>query len=280
MTTNQPAVHNSRKIALTVGEVFDHLAAEYDQKFSNSLIGRAQREAVWKILTSKFKSGETVLELNCGTGVDARFLASRGISVFACDASQQMIAEAKKRVCHDLTMRPTTFFNLATEKIGELHPEQRFDGAFSNFSGLNCVQDLESFASSLTTLVRYRGHVLLCFSTRICLMEIIHYSLRGNWRKGFRRLKGTTVATLGDLQLPVYYPTLGQIRRCFAPHFTLRSFMGIGVAVPPSYFESWVRKHQKTFLFLCQLEVMIARLPLLRVTGDHMLLCFEKVSQC
>jgi ubiquinone/menaquinone biosynthesis C-methylase UbiE len=265
-------------MGVAAGRVFDQLAAKYDSEFSNSLIGKAQREAVWKVLTRYFKDGDNILELNCGTGVDAMFLAGKGISIFACDASQQMVAKAEQNLRQRSPLLPAVFFHLPTERIRELHPENRFDGAFSNFSGLNCVEDLGSVAYSLSNLVKKGDHLLLCFSTRFCLTEMGYYLLRAQWKKALRRCKGSTVATVGTQQFPVYYPNLQQVRSSFGPDFRLRSCTGIGVAIPPSYLEGWAQKHRKAFQILCRLEKLIATVPILRVTGDHMLLCFEKVS--
>jgi len=260
------------------GAAFDLLAAGYDQNFTESLIGRAQRNAVWEVLTHTFEVNDNILELNCGTGEDAAFMAGRGISVFACDASPQMIARAEQRLCRQTSLLPIAFCHLPTERIGELRPETLFDGVFSNFSGLNCVEDLGAVALSLSNLVKPGGRLLLCFSTRYCLIEIVYYLIRGQGEKAWRRCKGYTVATLANQQLPVYYPTLRQIRDRFAPHFTLRAYRGIGVAVPPSYCGNWARRHRAAFRMLCRLEGILSAVPILRVTGDHVLLCFEKVS--
>src|ERR1700722_6109350 len=94
------------------GTAFDHLAEDYDQIFTNSLIGRAQRNAVWKVLTETFSQNDNILELNCGTGEDAIFLAGSGISVLACDASRQMIVRAKERLRHISPQIPLAFCEL------------------------------------------------------------------------------------------------------------------------------------------------------------------------
>ena len=231
------------------------------------------------MLTRTFRANEKVLELNCGTGEDAIFLAGNGISVFALDASPQMIARAEQRLQHSSPQIPVVFCELPTERIGELHPETQFDGAFSNFSGLNCIADLDAVASSLAGLVKQGGRLVLCFSTRFCLIEILYYLSVGQWRKAFRRCKGYSEVTLDGMQFTVYYPTLRKIRQSFAPDFRLDSCTGIGVTVPPSYLEAWARQHPRLFLLLRRLEERLAALPILRSTGDHVLLCFEKVSR-
>jgi ubiquinone/menaquinone biosynthesis C-methylase UbiE len=261
------------------GAAFDRIAQDYDQIFTDSLIGRAQRDAVWKVLTGTFRASERVLELNCGTGEDAIFLAANGVSVLALDASPQMIARAEHRLQHNAPQVSVVFCELPTERIGELHPETQFDGAFSNFSGLNCIADLDAVASSLAGLVKQGGRLVLCFSTRFCLIEILYYLAVGQWRKAFRRCKGYSEVTLDGMEFTVYYPTLRKIRQSFAPDFRLDSCTGIGVAVPPSYLEAWARQHPRLFLLLRCLEERLATLPILRSTSDHVLLCLEKVSR-
>lgn len=80
------------------GLAFDSIAEQYDDIFTRSLIGRAQRDAVWDVLRRTFRTGERILELNCGTGEDALFLSRLGVSVVACDASKRMIAVAARRM--------------------------------------------------------------------------------------------------------------------------------------------------------------------------------------
>jgi SAM-dependent methyltransferase len=264
---------------LSAGAVFDRIAASYDHDFTDSRIGRAQRGEVWKVLRKIFRANDNILELNCGTGEDALFLAAQGTSVFSCDASQQMIMRAQQRLREKQKLLPIVFCILPTERIAELSPPTPFDGVFSNFSGLNCVADLFPLSAELAKLTRPGSQLLLCFSTRYCLIEILYYMLRGQPQKAFRRCKGRAQASLHGAPLTVYYPTLGELRRCFAPHFQLRSVRGVGVAIPPSYLESWVTRHPRVFALLCRIEARVAALPFLRSTGDHFLLRFERVTE-
>jgi ubiquinone/menaquinone biosynthesis C-methylase UbiE len=271
-------LHAGAAAGRVAGQVFDRLAATYDRDFTESLIGRAQRDAVWRVALKTFCPGDNLLELNCGTGEDAFFLAAHGISVFACDASPAMIARAEQRLAHKPHAPQVVFCHLPTERIAELNPEERFDGVFSNFSGLNCIAELEPVAASLSGLVKQGDRLLLCFSTRFCLWEILSYSLRGNFGKAFRRWGGSATAVLDGAPLTVHYPTVREISRSFAPHFRLCGQTGIGVAIPPSYLEPVVRRHPMLLRALRCLEPMLAGLPGLCTMGDHMLLCFEKVT--
>jgi hypothetical protein len=81
------------------------------------------------------------------------------------------------------------------------------------------------------------------------------------------------------MPVDVYYPTLNTLRSAFLPYFKLRSVRAIGLLVPPSYVESWIRKHSLLLRIFVRLDMFFSRLPLLRTRGDHMLLHFEKTGE-
>ncbi|HSY02500.1 MAG TPA: class I SAM-dependent methyltransferase [Acidobacteriaceae bacterium] len=261
------------------GVAFDAIADLYDSLFTGSLIGRAQRTAVWRETLCVFRPGDRILELNCGTGEDALFLAGRGIRVCACDASPRMIGQAKTRRAAEAPLSPIDFRILRTEHIDSLRGEGQFDGVFSNFSGLNCVNDLARTARSLASLVRPRANLLLCVSTRYCLWEIAHYATKGDFRRAFRRCRGFAEVHLNGHSLPVHYPTLRLMRKWFDPFFRLRSVTGIGVVVPPSYLEAWTQNHLGMLRMCEAADRMLSRLPGARVLGDHMLLHMERLTR-
>jgi SAM-dependent methyltransferase len=210
---------------------FDSLAAKYDDLFTRSMIGRAQRGAVWDELIDTFEPGSHILELNCGTGEDALFLAQHDVSVLACDASAQMIDTARRRMRSEDPEAPIEFRVLPTELLSKLGREELFDGAFSNFSGLNCVADLHLTAHQLASLVTMGAPVLICLSTRFCILEIAWFVLHGQFRKAFRRSSGFATVKVGEFTVKVHYPTLRAIKRTFSPHFRMRSCTGIGIAL-------------------------------------------------
>lgn len=263
----------------SAGVAFDSIAEEYDDLFTHSLIGRAQRDTVWEALRDEFHAGQRILELNCGTGEDALFLSRTGVSVYACDASERMIAVAARRMACESRGAQVQLEVRATEHIGELPAVGRFDGVLSNFSGLNCVEDLAPAARQLGRLVKPHGKLLLCLSSRVCAWETLWYLAHGQPARALRRWKGSATASLGDTAVDVQYPTVGDVRLKFAPEFVLRKITGVGVTVPPSYVEHLARKYPKVLKTLQRIDRGIAKWPLCRVIGDHTLLALERTSQ-
>ena len=257
---------------------FDRVANSYDKSFTHTAIGRAQRRQVWSRLLAAFAVGSRILELNCGTGEDARFLANRGRSVLACDASAAMIEVAKRGSEHETGHTDLRFLQIANEELGSLPAEEAFDGAFSNFSGLNCVSDVRPVARSLAKLVRPGGSVLLCVWNRVCLAEVIWYLAHGHPKKAVRRFSRKPTARLGDAMISVSYRSIREMRRAFWPWFAVSSRRSVGLFVPPSYMERLTGRRENLLARLEQLDRLLAGWPILRDVGDHVLLEFVRCN--
>jgi SAM-dependent methyltransferase len=257
---------------------FDAIAERYDESFTASKIGRAQRASVWDKLGGVFRSGDRLVEIGCGTGVDACFLAERGVDVIACDSSPQMVAVATRRVAEK--ERPGSIYPrlLAAEDIHALRHDGSFDGAFSNFGALNCVQDLRPFARDLAAVLNPGATALLCWMGPCCAWEIVWYLATGKPGKAFRRFHrdGVSAQLAGGANLRVRYPSVRELVRTFAPEFRLKSLKGIGIAVPPSYIESWANRLPRLFDFSVRADSLLGHCPGIRALADHVLLEFRR----
>lgn len=264
---------------------FDALASAYDETFTSSRIGRAQRKVITRELDHVFLPGQRVLECNCGTGIDAVHLAGRGVEVLACDSSPRMIESARQRA--DQARRksrlraPATFRVLATEEIGRLQQEGlagRFDGALSNFAGLNCVADLRRTARDLAVLLKPGAPALLCVFGRFCVWEVLWYLGHGKPSKAFRRLRrtGSVVRLAEGATVWVHYPSVRELVHVFAPEFKLKSWRGVGLTVPPTYLEILTGRFPKLLEIFARLDLKIGFFPLVRGMADHVLLTFER----
>ena len=254
-------------------EYWNATAETYDQIFPETLVGKIQRDAVWRELDRVFQSGQRILELNCGTGIDAVHLAERGMRVVACDLSPRMIELATGRSSAANVANRAMFRVMPTEQIAQLVKEGPFDGALSNFSGLNCVQDLSGVAHSLGNLLRPGAIAVLCMVGRIAPWEIVWHLAHGDTKRAMRRLHPMS----DDSRVQTHYPPVRAIVRTFAPEFRLLHWRGIGVAVPPSCMELWARRFPNLLKCLACADLWLTSCPGVKGLADCVLLSFERV---
>jgi ubiquinone/menaquinone biosynthesis C-methylase UbiE len=247
---------------MTVREpVFDKVAPQYDELWSDAPVGQAQRRQVWQCIDSLFAPGSLVLDLGCGTGIDALHLQSRGVNVHGIDASSRMIEITRERGIDADCCR---IEDLAGQNL-------RVDGVISNFGALNCVSSLAAVAESLATVVRPGGRLALCLLNRVCLWEIAYYLLRAQPLKALRRLKGYATSSIGAT---VFYPSARAVIRAFESRFRhIRSY-AIGLFVPPSYVTGFGKAGVER---LSALDERMGDKPVLRSLSDHRIYVFERI---
>lgn len=239
---------------------FNSIAERYDDVWTNTAVGVQQRFAVWRRIDSLFSKSDRVLDLGCGTGIDAHHLQMRGVEVYGIDGSEAMVQKAQSR--------GVNAHHLAIENLQCV--QSVFDGAISNFGALNCVRSLEVIAHRLARCIRPNGYLALCLMGRCCFWEAAYFVMRGEFRKAFRRFAGVTVCSFG---VEVCYPTKTDVLAAFSPYFLLAEMVGIGLFVPPSYVRVL---SQSAIARLAAIDSRLAGWPLLRSLSDHRLYVFQR----
>ncbi|MBC8121203.1 MAG: methyltransferase domain-containing protein [Gemmatimonadaceae bacterium] len=253
---------------------FDHLAEDYDRTYAMTRVGLLQRAQVWHHIDRLWHPGQQVLELGCGTGIDAEYLARRGVGVLATDSSVRMIEQAARR-CRFTDLVRTRV--LAAENVAAV--DGQFNGVFSNFAALNCVVDLDRFACALAPRVVPGSPVVVCLFGRSCLWEMAGYLGRGQPRRALRRWRpGTVRVSIGTgAEVLVVYHDRGQVVRAFAPWFRLEAMLGIGFAVPPTYLHGPVERWPRWFELGSRLDQRLARYWPVNRLADHVLYILQRV---
>jgi SAM-dependent methyltransferase len=250
---------------------FDAIAEVYDSTFTHTRIGSLMRAAVQSRMDVHFRPGQHILELNCGTGEDAIHLGKRGVEVLATDASLEMIRLTSAKIMSEKLSRIIKAQRLDWEAPSTL-PVAEFDGALSNFGGLNCVEDLRGAAQALAGCIRIGGIAVLVIMGPLCPWEWIWFMLHGRLSKAFRRLR-TGVQWRGT---PIRYPSIGTTKRAFSPMFRMIRASALGALLPPPFAESLAMRYPKMAQRLNRWEREIESLPLLPSLADHYVVELER----
>ncbi len=211
---------------------FDAHAATYDRQFTDTTTGTRMRRAVWKRCEARFLPGASILEMNCGTGEDARWLAEHGIKVLATDISPAMLAVAQAKLESSPARNLVRLRELAWENLAALD-EGPFDGALSNFGGLNCVEDLRAVAQALAAKLRPGAVAILCIMGPVVPSEWVRFLAKGKPSTAFRRLRRGGTQWSGAI---IRYPSIGETRRAFSPEFRMLRVSAVGSMLPLPWF--------------------------------------------
>ncbi len=255
--------------------LFDSMAESYDANFTETHIGRWLRGRVHARLNQHFKAGDHVLELGCGTGEDARHLAAQGVQVTATDSSGSMLATARRKNLHTPLATFQHLDLLALPAEGLAGP---YDGVYSNFGVLNCIDNWGGLAAWLAPRIPPRGKVGFGIMSPWCLWELAWHGAHLHFRRATRRLqKGTHFKLSGALEMPVYYPPPRRIAAEFSPWFRRTHIEGLALFLPTSDSYGVVEKRPRLLWMLTGLESRLAPLPGLAHFADHYWIEFERL---
>lgn len=117
----------------------------------------------WKEGTEKFvsflQSGNTVLDIGCGTGIKAHYLQKRGLSVTGIDFSEEMIQIARE------TTPEVDFHVLDFFQAGTL--DRKFDGLFAQAALLHVPKkDLKDLIAELSELIHPGGYFYIAVKAK------------------------------------------------------------------------------------------------------------------
>jgi SAM-dependent methyltransferase len=244
---------------------FDTLASSYDDTFTNTQIGQYLRRRVHQRLLRNFKAGDCVLELGCGTGEDALFLAEQGISVTATDGSEKMLQIAREKTQH-LSNVEVQYFDLQKRVL-----DGQFDGIFSNFGALNCLDDWRPLAAWLADKAKSGGIVSLGIMSPYCAWEFLWHVTHWKWDIALRRLRGSKFEGIA-----ITYPRVKRITEDFSPYFKRVHVMPLGLFLPTSALFDVVQKRPRLMQRLIALEERFGNVSQLAMLADHYWIEFER----
>jgi len=260
---------------------FDVIAAGYDLEFTETAVGKLQRNQVWQALQTLLPpKGQKVLELNCGTGADALWMCAHDCQVLATDISPNMVAITQEKAQKTGNTAQLTTSVCAIENLSELAHHGPFDLVFSNFGGLNCVSPaaLQRAGKDLYALLQPGGTLAVVVMGRFCIWEILYFLAKGQFKTAFRRFSRKPVwATLdGAAQIETWYYRPNELQQLFSTHANWRrvQLQAIGIALPPSYLNPFFEKRPALLSWLNRLEQK-ARQAYWARFSDHYWMVFE-----
>lgn len=258
-------------------EAFDSVAADYDGDRGNNAAIRDMRAEMWRWLDAVFAPGSRLLDLGCGTGLDAVRMARAGHHITATDWSAEMVRRTADRAARERLTDRLLALHVGAHELQRVPETEAYDGAYSDLGALNCVPDLDEVAQQCGRLLKRGGSLVFSVIGRVCPWEVAHYLLRGRWaRVKVRYARGQAPVRLNGRTVWTRYYTPREFYRPFRELFDLTHYRGLCVFVPPPYLIGVRERHAQWHARLWRLDRRAAGWPLLRGMGDHFLIVMRK----
>ena len=252
---------------------FNELAKYYDNDFTNTELGKLLRSRTHDLMVNLFPAGSSVLEINCGTGEDAAFLARQGVQVLATDGSAEMINCSRDKITRLGLSDKVTLKHCRFEELDSILEEgQIFDGILSNFGGINCAEELGILSKNISQRVRQGGYIFLCIMGRWTLWEWLYLG----YKRKFTRIRERICGECNWRGYTIRYFSPREALEYFEPYCKLAKISGLGLLLPPTYAGSVVIRYPKFFHFLNFIEKHIESIPGVAQFSDHFILILKR----
>ncbi len=261
---------NSEKVS----EAFSKQSVVFDELDKQNPLSKHLRNIFREEVMSHLKPGSSILELNCGTGLDAIYFASLGHHVLATDNAPGMIAALQDKVDRLGLTDAVSCQRLNYHDLSRLAP-QKFDFIVSNFGGLNCTPDLEDVLNQLAPLLNEGGKVTLVIMPKICPWELAMV-LKGKLRTAFRRFKKKTSANVEGVSFDCYYYNPSYVISRVKDTFHVRGLKGIFITVPPEFYQNFVERYPLLYRILSRTDNIIGRVFPFNRCCDHFMITLQK----
>jgi ubiquinone/menaquinone biosynthesis C-methylase UbiE len=261
----------------TVNRAFSKQSHHYDEDDQANFILQNMREQVYAHVQAYLKPGSNILELNAGTGIDALYFATSGHRVHATDLSSGMITQLRNKAELDAAGGRISFQQLPYNRLEEIQG-MKFDYVFSNFGGLNCIQDLAHVTSQLSSLLRKGSCVTFVVMPPVYLWELL-WIITGQFKKALRRLnKNGVMAHLEGEYFRTYYHSLPAIRKAFPPSFEFVRSEGLCAISPPPGSHQFASKHRSVYRQLKRGDKLLRNVFPFNRWADHIIVTFRLIS--
>lgn len=276
MSLHEPGMSVSAQLRATQ-HAFDSVAPDYDGPRGNNALIQAMRTEMWRWLDATFHSPSRLIDLGCGTGLDAVRMAQRGHFVTATDWSPLMVERTRERAAQQAVSARVQAIAVGGQDLQLLDGDGAYEGVYSNLGPLNCVPDLFEVSRQCARLLRPGGRVVFTVVGRICPWEIGHYLLHGKWsRATVRFARGVVPVQMNRQTIWTRYYGPREFYRAFRAEFRLDRYRGLCLFAPPPYLK-WVRdRYPRWYRALWRLDRHTAGWPLMRAMGDHFLIVMTR----
>lgn len=260
-----------------VNRAFSKQSFHYDREDDGNIVLKDMRAQVYNHVDRFINPNSFILELNAGTGIDALRFVRAGHRVHATDLSDGMIDQIKLKIQQADVTGKLSCQQLSYDQLDKVD-KKNFDYVFSNFGGLNCIQDLTLVTRHLPGILKRGAYVSWVIMPPVCAWELLGI-LKGHGTKAFRRFRKDGVRShLEGEHFTTYYHSLADARTAFGNSFKLIACEGLAALSPQPHRGDFPVRHPELYRNLRRLDSALRdHFPFNR-WADHIIVTFQYIG--
>lgn len=272
----------------TISERFDAVAPHYDlqsgppsgSRPGNRLVTWLRSEHL-AIVRDLVPENASLLDIGCGTGIEALALVQDGYSVLGIDISPAMVRQAQIKVAAFGIRFGAMFKALPAGQLSELDERGPFQGAYASLGTLNTEPNLPAVAAALHDRLESGAPFVVMVMNRRCWFEISYNLRRGQPGKTLDRSEewGESRAGTGDVIAPVRFYTPAAFAAHFAEYFEVERVIAFPLLLPPVHMAELYYRREEHFQRLLGRERRMREWPGFRAGGDHFLMVLRHTAE-
>lgn len=229
---------DSEKYYREVADYYDREACNYEERYWSNVVAQRIRQSFREeVKTHAFGN---VLEIGCGTGLDASHFGSiyPERKVYGIDIAPAMVASASRKV-QELGLENVRVMVGTPDDLQTLFPGVQFDHIYVFFGALNTVPDLRHVAGMLKKRMNRGGTMVITFVNKWYVADMLVDLLKCRFRRAFRRVRKTWggYSEVHRLESRCFSPR--EIKRAFGDDFQITRCRGYSILYPAWYRVRW-----------------------------------------
>jgi len=258
----------------SIKEAFSRQSEYFDEYEEQNQILKWMRKVTRTHVSKYLKNKDRILELNAGTGLDAVYFAEKGNRIHCIDISEGMLKKLEERINAGNLASLISFQVLSFTELNKLG-NTSFNYIFSNFGGLNCIENLKEVFIHFSDILQPGGKVTLVIIPPICPWELA-LLFKGNFRTAFRRLhKNGITANVEGIKFTSYYHSVSKTIDALGPDFRIIDLQGLASVSPPPYMINFPKRYPNFYKTLTHLDEKLSRRFPFNRWADHFILTVE-----
>lgn len=256
-------------------DVFGKIAEEYHCSFESNSSACLARSRVHRFFARHLSPDRgRVLDIGCGTGIDAQFIAGLGCKVHGVDRSVGMIAEATKQLANatvDIRKRvELASVEVTSENLAMLLSSIQSNQVVLSFGVINFIDDLHELFRVIGLNMQDGGVCVVTTLAKSSWWERI--TKNGQIRTGDQPKN----VSIGGTETRAWFWDCDDIVAASSGFFCTVEAVGIGSLYPPPYLDKYVRAFPRVQRTLWKLDRKYENSRFSTKYADHVAIVLER----